>query len=360
MLSQGFIQSTAFIDAAIDDYDASKEDGRPRLLVKACQFFIWLGLLEYDGRSADNDGWSLRPVNYIVRLTLGSNWCIAVEHVLLLMINLVLSSATLWDLCYHVVLPHCFWGGYSIAIGYLLTGLVKSFAVVCFETAAISAQHALICTVAKSNNVARLKGLMDGFVASFSTAAQQFFTYDKQRFEAVEASMHEATAEQMKMNVELVKAIRALETEAILCVETRPSITGVPSLKLMIKVTAADADFTGMRKVSKVGDYGFSQDVMSSGMVLAIVAAHVYGLKGTLATPLPETMTLPRATTYVICAFVETDRLDRKLKVSTSLLGSIQARMSLVSMSGAVWKSISELGYPQNVASRACSLYAIV
>ena len=71
MLSLGFIQSTAFIDAAIDDYDASKRDGQPRRLVKACQFFIWLGLLEYDGRSADNDGWSLRPVNYIIRRSLG-------------------------------------------------------------------------------------------------------------------------------------------------------------------------------------------------------------------------------------------------------------------------------------------------
>ena len=71
MLSQGFIQSTAFIDACIDDYDASKRDGQPRRLVKACQFFIWLGLLEYDGRSADNDGWSLRPVNYIIRRSLG-------------------------------------------------------------------------------------------------------------------------------------------------------------------------------------------------------------------------------------------------------------------------------------------------
>ena len=160
MLSLGFIQSTEFIDAAIDDYDASKRDGTPRLLVKACQFFIWLGLLEDNGHSADNDGWSLRPVNYIIRRTLGLDWCIAVEHVLLFMLNLVLSSATLWDLCWHVVKPHCFWGGYSIAVGYLLTGLVKSFAVACFETVAVRAQHGLICAAVEAENVAAIKSSM--------------------------------------------------------------------------------------------------------------------------------------------------------------------------------------------------------
>ena len=361
MLSLGFIQSTAFIDAAIDDYDASKRDGRPLLLVKACQFFIWLGILEDDGRSADNDGWSLRPVNYIIRLTLGLKWCIAAEHVLLLMINLVLSSATLWDLCYHIVLPHCFWGGFSIAIGHLLTGLVKSFAVACFEAAAVRAQHTLICAAVDSNNVAALKSSMDGFVDSFSTAAQQHFTYNKPQFELVEKSMHEATAEQMKMNVALVKVMRRLEAPAILCVETRPSIKGVAPLKLMIEVSARDADFTGMWRRSGVGDYGFSEDVMSNGVTLAIVAAHTWGLKGKLATSLPETMTLERATAYIQCAFIEMNSLDRKHKViTTSLWGSNQASLSLVSKSGAVWKSISELGYPQNVASRAWSLHAIV
>ena len=196
MLSQGFIQSTEFIDAAIDDYDASKRDSQPRRLVKACQFFIWLGLLEDNGRSADNDGWSLRPVNYAIRMTLGLRWCIAVEHVLLFMLNVVLSSATLWDLCWRVVYPHCFWGGYSIAIGYLLTGLVKSFAVACFETAAVRAQHALICAAVEAKNVAALKSSMDGFVDSFSTAAQPFFKYDKPRFEAVEESMPDVSPPQ--------------------------------------------------------------------------------------------------------------------------------------------------------------------
>ena len=360
MLSQGFIQSTAFIDACIDDYDASKRDGQPRRLVKACQFFIWLGLLEDDGRSADNDGWSLRPVNYIIRRSLGLNWCIAVEHVFLLMINLVLSSATLWDLCYRVVLPHCFWGGYSIAVGDLLTGLVKSFAVACFETVAVRAQHELIRAAVDSNNVAALKSSMSGFIDSFSTAAQQHFTYDKPRFELVEASMHEATAKQMKMNVALVGAIGALDEPAYLCVETRPSIKGVSSLKFVIEVSARDGDFSGMWRQSVVGNYRFSEDVMSSGMVLAIVAAHSYGLRATLATSLPRTMTLARATTYVSCAFIERDRIDHKQKVTTSLLGSVQVRMSLVSKFCPVWKSISELGYPQNVASRAWSLHAIV
>ena len=359
MLSLGFIQSTAFIDAAIDDYDASKVDGRPRLLVKACQFFIFLGILEDDGRSADNDGWSLRPVNYIIRLTLGPKWCIAAEHVLLLMINLVLSSATLWDLCYHIVLPHCFWGGFSVAIGHLLTGLVKSFAVACFETVAVRAQHALICTAVENTNVAALKSSMGDFVDSFSTAAQQFFTYDQPRFKAVEASMHVAVGQQMQMNVNLVNAMRELETGATLCVETRPSIKGKEPLKIMIKVTAADADFTGMYAGSAVGDYCFSERVMSSGLVLTAAVVHTYGLKATLATSLPRTMTLERATTYLDCTF-NALKGRRELTVSTSLVGSVQVRMSLVSESRAVWKSISELGYSQNVASRAWSLHAIV
>ena len=66
---------------------------------------------------------------------------------------------------------------------------------------------------------------------------------------------------------------------------------------------------------------------MSSGVALGLVAAHTYGVHGTVSKGLPPSMTLPRMIGYLRCAYT---KVGAKHGASTSLMASVLCSSAVV------------------------------
>ena len=66
---------------------------------------------------------------------------------------------------------------------------------------------------------------------------------------------------------------------------------------------------------------------MSSGVALGLVAAHTFGVCGTISKGLPCSMTVPRLITYLQCAF---QNIGHKHGASTSLMASVLCSSAVV------------------------------
>lgn len=328
MFSHGFIQSTEFVDAVIEAYDESKDNNVSLCYVGVAKLFILFGLVEYKDDTLDNDGWVLKRVNWIIERTLGRKYCISVEHVLLFCLNIVLSCPFLWSCTYKTLLAHCFWGGYSFAVRPLLKGLFTAY-IDTYENRAVAPHWTALRIAAKEESVVQLQmafaSLAPAFAKSFA------WRYNRAGFRAIEDGMHRAVAEHIASNLKLLPTIRGLGAGGLFCLQTAPTIKDRPGLKIVVQLNASDGDLSGLGRALNVDDV---KHTMSSGVTLGLVAAHAYGVSGTISTGLPASMTASRATTYLRCAFMM-DK-GKKNKASTSLMASVLCSGAVVDLTGTV------------------------
>ena len=311
----------------IEAYDESKDRNVSVGYVGVAKLFIYFGILGYKDGTLDNDGWALKRVNWVIERTFGRSYCIAAEHVLLFCLNIVLSCPFLWSCTYKTLLAHCFWGGYSFAVKPLLKGLFTAY-IDTYEDRAVVPQWAKLRKAAEEENPAQLQAAFVPLASAFDTSFT--WKYNQAGFKLVEDAMHSAVAEHIASNLKLLPTIRGLRAGGVLCVQTAPTIKDHPGLKIIVPLKASDGNLSGLESALNLDDIRRN---LSSGVTLGLVAAHTFGVCGTISKGLPSSLTVPRVITYLQCAF---QNIGHKHGASTSLMASVLCSSAVVDATGTV------------------------